>query len=146
MWTLLHCKSRIYKTIEAYAVYKHEMAEVGFVSFSFIFANLGVFLGVEKASKICHTLQWRHNESDGVSNHQSCDGLPNRLFRRRSKKTSKLRVTSICEGGCHEHQFKYIDWLQVTLKCCCFRQTRKLLGNCKTNNISTKRSLVPDFQ
>ena len=38
-------------------------------------------------------LQWRHNECDGVSNHQRFDGLLNRLFRRRSKKTSKLRVT-----------------------------------------------------
>ena len=38
-------------------------------------------------------LQWRHNERYGVSNHQPRDCLLNRLFRRRSKKTSKLRVT-----------------------------------------------------
>ena len=38
-------------------------------------------------------LQWRHNERYGVSNHQSRHCLLNRLFRRRSKKTSKLRVT-----------------------------------------------------
>ena len=44
------------------------------------------------------TLQWRHNERDGVSNHQSDHCLPERLFRRRSKKTSKLRVTGLCEG------------------------------------------------
>ena len=31
-------------------------------------------------------LQWRHNELDGVSYHQPCDCLPNRLFRCRSKK------------------------------------------------------------
>ena len=43
-------------------------------------------------------LHWRHNEHDGVSNHQSHDCLPNRLFRRRSKKTSKLRVTGFCRG------------------------------------------------
>ena len=43
------------------------------------------------------TLQWRHN--DGVSNHQPHDCLLNRLFRRRSKKTSKLRVTGLCEGN-----------------------------------------------
>ena len=36
------------------------------------------------------SLHWRHNEPDGVSNHQSHDCLLNRLFRRRSKKTSKL--------------------------------------------------------
>ena len=44
-------------------------------------------------------LQWRHNERDGVSNHQSRDCLLNRLFRRRSKKTSKLRVTGLCVGN-----------------------------------------------
>ena len=44
-------------------------------------------------------LQWRHNDHDGVSNHQPRDCLLNRLFRRRSKKTSKLRVTGLCEGN-----------------------------------------------
>ena len=39
------------------------------------------------------TLRWRHYGRDGVSNHQPHDCLLNRLFRRRSKKTSKLRVT-----------------------------------------------------
>ena len=45
------------------------------------------------------TLQWRHNGHDSVSNHQPHDCLLNRLFRRRSKKTSKLRVTGLCEGN-----------------------------------------------
>ena len=45
------------------------------------------------------TLQWRHNELDSVSNHQPRDCLLNRLFRRRSKKTSKLRVTGLCAGN-----------------------------------------------
>ena len=44
-------------------------------------------------------LYWRHNERDGVSNHQPNDCLLNRLFRRRSKKTSKLRVTGLCAGN-----------------------------------------------
>ena len=44
-------------------------------------------------------LQWRHNERDGISNHQPHDCLLNRLFRRRSKKTSKLRVTGLCVGN-----------------------------------------------
>ena len=43
--------------------------------------------------------QWRRNERDGVSKHQPHDCLLNLLFRRRSKKTSKLRVTSLCEGN-----------------------------------------------
>ena len=46
-----------------------------------------------------HALRWRHNDHDGVSNHQPRGCLLNRLFRRRSKKTSKLRVTGLCEGN-----------------------------------------------
>ena len=45
------------------------------------------------------SLRWRHNERDTVSNHQPHDCLLNRLFRRRSKKTAKLRVTGLCEGN-----------------------------------------------
>ena len=44
-------------------------------------------------------LQWHHNEHDGVSNHQLRDCLLNRLSGRRSKKTSKLRVTGLCVGN-----------------------------------------------
>ena len=50
--------------------------------------------------KICyHTLYWRHNEGNCVSNHWRLDCLLNRLFRRRSKKTSQLHVTGLCEGN-----------------------------------------------
>ena len=45
------------------------------------------------------TLQRRHNGHDSVSNHRCLDCLFNRLFRRRSKKTSKLCVTGLCEGN-----------------------------------------------
>ena len=45
------------------------------------------------------TLQWRHNEHDGIANHQRLDCLLNRLFRHRSQKSSKLRVTGPCEGN-----------------------------------------------
>ena len=45
------------------------------------------------------SLKWRHNEHDGVSNHQPHNCLLNCLFRRRSRKTSKLRVTGFCEGN-----------------------------------------------
>ena len=48
---------------------------------------------------IIESLQWRHNERDSVSNHQTHDCLLKRLFRRRSKKTSKLRVTGLCVGN-----------------------------------------------
>ena len=44
-------------------------------------------------------LQWRLNGCDGVSNHQPHHCLLNRLFRRRSKKTSKLCITGLCAGN-----------------------------------------------
>ena len=44
-------------------------------------------------------LQWRHNERDCVSNQRRLDCLLNHLFRRRSKKTSNLRATVLCEGN-----------------------------------------------
>ena len=50
-------------------------------------------------SRVKLSLQWRHNERDSVSNHQPHDCLVNRLFRRRSEKTSKLRVTGLCVGN-----------------------------------------------
>ena len=40
-------------------------------------------------------LQWRHNERHSISNHRRLDWLLNRLFRRRSKKTSKLSSASL---------------------------------------------------
>ena len=44
-------------------------------------------------------LQWRHNECDGVSNYQGLDCLFSCLFSRRSKKTSELHVSGLCEGN-----------------------------------------------
>ena len=44
-------------------------------------------------------LQWHRNEHDGVANHQLHQCLLERLFWRRSKKTSKLHVTGLCEGN-----------------------------------------------
>ena len=45
------------------------------------------------------SLQWRHNGRDGVSYHQPLDCLLNGLFRRRSQKSSKLRVTGLCAAN-----------------------------------------------
>ena len=44
-------------------------------------------------------LQWRYNVHHGVSNHQPRHCLLDRLFRRRSKKTSKLHDTGFCMGN-----------------------------------------------
>ena len=58
------------------------------------------FTNRKQSGKCLHffALQWRRNERDGVSNHRRFDGLLNCLFRRGSKKTSKLRVSGLCEG------------------------------------------------
>ena len=48
--------------------------------------------------EVC-ALRWRHNDHDSVSNYQPHGCLLNRLFRRRSKKTSKFRVTGLCVGN-----------------------------------------------
>ena len=45
------------------------------------------------------SLQWRHYGRDAVSNHQPHDCLLNRLFGRKRKKISKLRVTGFCAGN-----------------------------------------------
>ena len=44
-----------------------------------------------------YTLQWHRNERDSVWNHQPHDCSLKRLFRRRSMKTSKFRVSGLCE-------------------------------------------------
>ena len=45
------------------------------------------------------SLHWCHNDRGGVSDHQPHDCLLSRLFRRRTNKTSKLRVTGLCTGN-----------------------------------------------
>ena len=62
--------------------------------------------GINMVLFSCHTtelvltsLQWCRNEHDGVSNHQPYDCLLNGLFRCSLKKTSKLRITGLCEGN-----------------------------------------------
>ena len=60
-----------------------------FIKYELIYAGI--------ISTVMHiTLHWRHNECDGVSNHPPCDCLLDRLFRLRSKKTSKLCATGLC--------------------------------------------------
>ena len=59
----------------------------------------GVSATVWATTKKMKSLQWRHNDCDGVSNHQPHHCVLSRLFRRRSKKISKLRVTGLCAGN-----------------------------------------------
>ena len=48
---------------------------------------------------IMQSLHWHHNDHDSVSKHQPHGCLLNRLFSRRSKKTSMPRVTGLCVGN-----------------------------------------------
>ena len=65
------------------------------------FHFVGLFNDNEKwhlVNQINKSLQWRNNERDDVSNYRRLDCLLNHLLRPRSRKTSKLRVTGLCEG------------------------------------------------
>ena len=56
-------------------------------------------MSYQLAKSLCFvSLQWRHNERDGVSNHRRLDCLLSRLFRHRLKETSNLPVTGLCKG------------------------------------------------
>ena len=57
-------------------------------------------------TRLSLTLRWRHNERDGVSNHQRLECLVNRLFMW-SKKTSTLPVTGLLRRSTsHRISFK----------------------------------------
>ena len=56
------------------------------------------------------SLRWRHNGHDSVSNHQPHDCLLNHLFRRRSKKTSKLWVTGLLCGELNSPHKWPVTW------------------------------------
>ena len=60
------------------------------------FFRTGTHLPTFASGQSVCTLRWRHNGHDSVSIHQPRDCFLNRLFRHRSKKTSKLRVTGLC--------------------------------------------------
>ena len=47
------------------------------------------------------TLQWRHNERDGVPKHQPYDSLLNRLFRRKQKKKHQSSESLAFVMGIH---------------------------------------------
>ena len=71
-------------------------------SYIYIVMHLQEFVNkwiMKTAEKSVSSLHWRHNDHGGVSNQQPHGCLLNRLFRRRSKKTSKLRVTGLCAGN-----------------------------------------------
>ena len=62
----------------------------------FVYIMDKTHLDVQCGACVLHDLlRWRHNEHDGVSNHQPHDCLRNRWFRCRLRETSKFRVIDI---------------------------------------------------
>ena len=84
--------------------------------------------------------QWHHNGHDGVLNHQPYYCFLNRLFRHRSKKTSKLCVTGLCVGNwpvtsefpaqmASYAENVSISWhhhVKLTWSCCQFQKLKNL--------------------
>ena len=70
---------------------------IGICSYNFLHQEHSYFqISHRRMCRLCITLQWCHSERDCVPNNQPHDCLLNRLFTRRSKITSKLRVTGLC--------------------------------------------------
>ena len=84
----------------------------------------------------CHnlfgvTLQWHHNECDGVSNHRLLECLLNRLFRHRPKNTSKLHVTGL--RWMPQHRTSEKSTL-VQVMAWCHQATSHYLNQCWTRS------------
>ena len=60
-------------------------------------------------SGFSNTLQWRHNECDGVSNHQRFDCLLSLFFRRKSKKKHKSSSLLASVRRIHRKMFPFDD-------------------------------------
>ena len=56
-------------------------------------------IGIDPSSWWTYIISLHNEPNGGVWNHRLLDSLLNHLFRRKSEKTSKLRVTGLCEGN-----------------------------------------------
>ena len=108
MWLLIHAGIKVKPCYHNLLVLYYVQFHYGFPETAcdlFTHRLKGCFTGTRGIPRLprrhcdIDALQWCHNERDGVSNHQPRDCLINRLFRRRSKKTPKLRVTGLCAGN-----------------------------------------------
>ena len=81
----------------------HLCMQINFWYKLYLSSDYTMFLPIEMCFTIHPTtLQWRHNGCDSVLNHQPRECLLSRLIRRRSKKTSKLRITGLYAGNSPE--------------------------------------------
>ena len=68
-------------------------------SFCILSQFISIWLDPRWPVRLHTSLRGRHYGRDSVSHYQPHQCLLNHLFRRRSKKTSKLRVTGLCVGN-----------------------------------------------
>ena len=95
VWAKLHTVIKQRKIIQKYISHKTEYSRCNYGSHILFMGHIW-WMGNRYWTL---PLRWHHDGNDSVSNHQPQDCLLNRLFRRRSKKTSKLRVTGLCAGN-----------------------------------------------
>ena len=76
-------------------IWRHMVAACGIYNW----VNNGSVDGLLPDGTFHHTSQWRHNERNGVSNHRRLNCFLSRLFRHKSNKTSKLRISGFCKGN-----------------------------------------------
>ena len=93
-----------------------------------LICNMSVLLLLKFCQVPQEPLQWRHNEYDGVSNHQRIDCLLNRLFRRRSKKHQSSASLAFVRG-IHRWPVKSPHKGPVTRKIQEICQSRRLPDN-----------------
>ena len=96
IWWFLYEKGKQYKPlmlsmVSAWTICWHKQSR------SLWFGMPSRAFGVSEMGRIA--LQWRNNDHGSISNHQPHDCFPSRLFRRRSKKASNLRVAGLCAGN-----------------------------------------------
>ena len=99
--SLIQCVRYICVCMDAYILIQHKWMHIIFIEFYTckVIKNWTFWLFLSVYAFVCISLRCRHNDQDGVSNHQPHGCLLNRLFRGRSNKTSKLRVTGLCVGN-----------------------------------------------
>ena len=104
MWSLIHAHisgpwfiTGVYKNNDAWANCSRSNERVCLCFFSEL-RSKGGNTHQSNPHKYIHSLQWHHNGHDSVSNHQPHDCLLNRLFRRRSKKTTNSASLAFVRG------------------------------------------------
>ena len=93
--TEITCRSHF----RVFVLYKTSEEAYGLHRYINAYPNTIIIQEPLRGIEIWGALLWRLNGLDGFSNHRRIVCLLNCLLRRRSKKTSKLRLSGLCEGN-----------------------------------------------